>query len=278
MVLTTYVGGGTQSLLWMLNLLLFEGPGSGMLFKTGLAILKLKEKEIIANADANPISLAASIQCGDLIHVLLPSPVSLRSSFFVLFTFGSHAVATVQSMRELEEGGALSLERIAALRKKHRCRLVKEMLSASHLTPAMFAYTTATGVAASPSLPTAATASSLPSTPTADAAPLPRAGSAGTSPSPSPESARRAGGRPPVPRQPIPTLTRAATGTQRPPACTHSRLTRVWCRATESNLVSSKEIALRRPALDTGGDQKPSLGRLVHTNTGAHSPNACVWA
>jgi hypothetical protein len=42
--------------------------------------------------------------------------------------------------------------------------------------------------------------------------------------------------------------------------------------------VSSKEIALRRPALDTGADQKPSLGRLVHTNTGAHSPNACVWA
>ncbi|ELR25118.1 TBC domain containing protein [Acanthamoeba castellanii str. Neff] len=214
-----------ESLLWMLNLLLFEGPGSGMLFKTGLAILKLKEKEIIANADANPISLAASIQCGDLIH----------------------------SMRELEEGGALSLERIAALRKKHRCRLVKEMLSASHLTPAMFAYTTATGVAASPSLPTATTASSLPSTPAADAdavsstPPLPRAGGTGASPSPSPESARRAGGRPPVPRQPIPTLTRAAT---------------------ESNLVSSKEIALRRPALDTGADQKPSLGRLVHTNTG----------
>lgn len=122
-------------------------------------------------------------------------------------------------MRELEEGGALSLERIAALRKKHRCRLVKEMLSASHLTPAMFAYTTATGVAASPSLPTATTASSLPSTPAADAdavsstPPLPRAGGTGASPSPSPESARRAGGRPPVPRQPIPTLTRAATGT-----------------------------------------------------------------
>lgn len=187
-------------------------------------------------------------------------------------------------MRELEEGGALSLERIAALRKKHRCRLVKEMLSASHLTPAMFAYTTATGVAASPSLPTATTASSLPSTPTPDAdavssTPLPRAGSTGTSPSPSPESARRAGGRPPVPRQPIPTLSRAATGTQRPPAphalAAHSC---VVSRATESNLVSSKEIALRRPALDTGADQKPSLGRLVHTNTGAHSPNACVWA
>jgi len=31
-----------KSLLWMLNLLLFEGPDSAMLFKTALAVLKIK--------------------------------------------------------------------------------------------------------------------------------------------------------------------------------------------------------------------------------------------
>jgi len=53
----------------MLNLLLFEGPGSGMLFKTGLAILKLKEKEIIANADKEvTITLATAQEQADQIR------------------------------------------------------------------------------------------------------------------------------------------------------------------------------------------------------------------
>lgn len=112
-----------ESLLWMLNLLLFEGPDSAMLFKTALAVLKIKEREILENDDANPISLAASIQCTELIH----------------------------AMRDIEQGGTLSTKRIVMMRKWHRSRLVKEMLSTSSLTTASFAYNPVAAAAAASS-------------------------------------------------------------------------------------------------------------------------------
>jgi hypothetical protein len=194
-------------------------------------------------------------------------------------------------MRELEEGGALSLERIAALRKKHRCQLVKEMLSASHLTPAMFAYTTATAaVATSPTAPQAA-----PSAPSADVPstqPVPTSATdekppaqprgTGASPSPSPEAARRAEGRPSIPRSPIPTLYRAATGTAltaispRSASLLSLLSTHSSC-ATESTLVGSREIALRKT--DAAAENaKPGLGRLSHTNTGTYASPLITWA
>jgi len=54
-------------------------------------------------------------------------------------------------MRDIEQGGTLSTKRIVMMRKWHRSRLVKEMLSTSSLTTASFAYNPVAAAAAASS-------------------------------------------------------------------------------------------------------------------------------
>ncbi len=54
-------------------------------------------------------------------------------------------------MRELEEGRALTSERIAGLRKKHRCILIRDMMHSSSLSPSSFEYVAPSAI--SPSFP-----------------------------------------------------------------------------------------------------------------------------
>jgi hypothetical protein len=129
-----------EASLWLLGLLLLEGPGSAVLFRAALAILRSTEGKILSSEECNPIAMASHVTCDQLKQVLAFLNLNLL-------------IQLNQCMQELE--AECPDELVALLRKKHRSVVIREMMTNNRVNPQSCEYIppTPSPSLASPSLP-----------------------------------------------------------------------------------------------------------------------------